>query len=137
MYQKIAVLLLAVAACAVLAGCKKDSEINSVMADIHSFTNDIAGKIEAQPTTEGVTAAQKVMDARKDEMKAKWDSIKEVRGFQVSDEVKNKMVDSYKQDYMQMKSLEIKYMSQSLQDPEFRSKLEKLVSDWEETFKFK
>jgi hypothetical protein len=55
----------------------------------------------------------------------------------VSDDTKKKMADSYMQDFTAIKSLEIKHMNVSLQDEAFKSKLEKLVKDWEDTFKLK
>ncbi|MBV9209043.1 MAG: hypothetical protein JOZ52_00355 [Acidobacteria bacterium] len=118
-----------------LSGCKKDAEINSAMADIHTTTDEVVKKVDAAPNAAGVDAAQQLFDSRKPDLKAKWETIKAARGFQVSEDTKKKMVDSYTTDYAAMKNLEIKHMSVSLQDEAFKSKLEKLVKDWEDTFK--
>jgi outer membrane murein-binding lipoprotein Lpp len=136
MYRRLGILFLFVAACALLlAGCSKDSQINSTMADIHTTTDEMVKKIDASPTAAGVDEAQKLFDARKPDLKSKWDGIKGARGFQVSEDTKKKMVDSYTQDYTAIKTLEIKHLSVSMQDDAFKSKLEKLVKDWEDTFK--
>ncbi|HEY0544061.1 MAG TPA: hypothetical protein VGC91_01595 [Pyrinomonadaceae bacterium] len=136
MYSRLVTLCaLALLSVLLLAGCKKDSEITSTMADIHVTTDEIVKKVDASPNVAGVDEAQKLFDARKPDLKAKWEGIKGARGFQVSEDTKKKMVDSYTQDYTAIKSLEIKHMSVSLQDEAFKSKLEKLVKDWEDTFK--
>lgn len=136
MYRRLVTLCsLALLSVLLLAGCKKDSEITSTMADIHTTTDEIVNKVDASPNVAGVDEAQKLFDSRKPDLKAKWDGIKGARSFQVSEEVKKKMAASYMQDFTAIKSLEIKHMSVSLQDEAFKSKLEKLVKDWEDTFK--
>jgi predicted transcriptional regulator len=129
MYRKFVSLLLVVAVVA-LAGCKKDAEINSVLADFESFTKEMVQKVEAQPTAAGVDSAQKLLDSKKADLTAKWDSIKGARGFQVSKETQDKMAASLKKNFESVAGLQIKYMSRSMSDAVFKSKLEKLVDDY-------
>jgi outer membrane murein-binding lipoprotein Lpp len=133
MYKKFASLLIALALLA-LAGCKKDAQINAVLADFDSFTAELVKKVDAQPTAAGVDAAQKYLDSRKEELKGKWDSIKGARGFQVSDETKKKMADSIVKNYTTVSGLQIKYMGKSMNDPAFKSKLDKLVKDYQDLY---
>ena len=134
MYKRLLTLLLISVVCLSFAGCKKDDEINSTMADIHTATDEIVKKIDTSPTVEGVDDAQKYWDSKKADLKKKWDGIKGARGFQVSDDTKKKMGESYINDSMAMKNLEIKHMGVTIRDAAFKSKLEKLVKEWDDTF---
>jgi hypothetical protein len=135
MYKKLATILLLVAACVSFAGCNKDAEINSVMADIHTVTDEVVKKVDMSPTVAGVEDAQKHFDSKKADLKSKWDGIKGARGFQVSEDTKKKMVESFTKDYSAIKGLELKHIGKTMQDEEFKTKLEKLTKDWEDTFK--
>jgi hypothetical protein len=97
----------------------------------------VVSKIEASPNMQGLDEAQKVWDSKKADLKGKWDGIKDARGFQVSEETKKKMTDSYTKDYTAIKMLEIKHMDVSTRDAAFKSKLEALVKEWEDTFSAK
>ena len=111
-----------------LMGCKKDDQIKSVIKDLDAFTTELVQKVE----TGGVDEGQKFMDSKKAEIKAKMDSIKDIRDFQVSDETKKFMTDSLTKDVTAVMTLQIKYVSKSVADPTFKSKLEKLISDYRE-----
>ena len=130
MYRKLVALLLALAVTA-LAGCKKDDEINAVLADFDSFTKELVKKVDAQPTAAGVDDAQKFLDSKKADLTAKWDSIKSARGFQVSDDTKKKMEESLKNNFESVVGLQVKYMSKTMSDNAFKSKLDKLVKDYQ------
>ncbi len=119
---------LCVATGLLLMGCKKDDQIKSVIKDLDAFTTELVQKIE----TGGVDEGQKFMDSKKAEIKAKMDSIKDIRDFQVSDETKKFMTDSLTKDVTAVMTLQIKYVSKSVADPTFKSKLEKLISDYRE-----
>ena len=130
MYRKFVALLLVLAVTA-LAGCKKDDEINAVLADFDSFTKQLVAKVDAEPTADGVDDAQNFLDSKKADLTAKWDSIKGARGFQVSDDTKKKMEESLKNNFMSVAGLQMKYMSKSMSDAAFKSKLDKLVKDYQ------
>jgi hypothetical protein len=130
MYRKSISLLLILVVMA-LSGCKKDAEINAVLADFDSFTKELVGKVDANPTAAGVDDAQKYLDSRRAEMKDKWDSIKGARGFQVSKETQEKMEESLKNNFMSVMGLQSKYIAKSMSDPDFKSKLEKLTKDYQ------
>lgn len=137
MYKRLVILLLVGVVSLSLAACKKDSEFNTTMADIHTATDEIVNKINASPTAAGVDDAQKYWDSKKVALKKEWDGIKDARGFQVSEDTKKKMTDSYTKDYMAIKGLEIKHMGVSIRDAAFKSKLEKLIKEWEDAFSAK
>ncbi len=135
MYKKLVTLLLLIVAAIYVVGCNKDAEINSVMADIHAVTDEVVSKVNASPDVAGVEDAQKYFDSKKADLKSKWDGIKGARGFQVSEETKKKLKESYLNDFSAIKGLEIKHIGKTIQDPIFKSKLEKLVKDWEDALR--
>ena len=132
MHKKLAALLAACALAATLAGCKKDAQIESVLADLHTFSQEIVKRVESAPDpSAGVDDAQKYFDSRKAEISEKLQSIKGVRGFQVSQETQKKMTEQLTEDVMSVSKLQIKYISQSMRDPAFKTKLTKLINDYQ------
>ena len=132
MYRK-PVCLLIVLACLAIVGCgKKDDQINSFVTEINTFTDELVKKVEsASSPSEGVDDAQKYMDSRKADLRAKFDSVKNIGENQVSEETKKKMQDSFYQDGVKVGQLTAKYGS----DPAVRTKLQKLTQDFLELFK--
>ena len=120
----------------VLAGCKKDAEIESNIAELHSFSQELTKRVQSAPNpSAGVDEAQKLMDSRKADLQAKMKSLKGIRGYQVSKETQQKMIDTLSKDAMNVAGLQMKYVSVSLRDPAFKGKLDKLIRDYTEIFK--
>lgn len=136
MYKSIKLMLpLALAATLMLAGCNKDTKIKGVLADFDSFTAELLNKVEsAQTPVQGVENAQKYLDERKSEIRAKWDSIKTVKNFQVSDETKKLMQEELKKNLMSIYGLQSKYIDQSIKDAAFKTKLDKLINDYKDLY---
>ena len=130
MYRKLACLTLATALCALALACKKDTDVSAVIGELDAFTQEIVKRVEANPTAAGVDDAQKYFDSKKADMTAKLASIKDVRDFQVSEETKKKMMETVTNDAMSMSKLQIKFMNNSMRDPAFKSKLDKLTQDY-------
>lgn len=123
-------------ACLAVVACKKDAEIESLTAELHSFSEELVRKVQTAPNpTAGVEEAQRLMDARKAELRAKMESLKSVRGYQVSKETQQKMVNTLTKDAMQVAGLQMRYVSVSAKDPAFKSKLDRLIRDYTEIFK--
>lgn len=134
MYKKIACLLL-VAICLVLSGCKKDSEVNSFITDYDEFSNQIVKLVDDSPNVAGVDAAQKYLDSKKADIRAKFDAFKDARGYQLSEDTTKKLTESVTRNVSAVNGLEVKYMSQSIQNSEFKTKLDKLTKDYNEIIK--
>ena len=132
MHRKLASLLAALATAAALAGCKKDAQVESALAEFHAFTEEIVKRVEggANPSA-GVDDAQKYFDSRKAEILAKLESLKGVRGFQVSEQTKKKMTEQLADGYMSVTKLQLRYMMDSVRDPALKAKLDKLVQDYQ------
>jgi len=136
MHRKPAALLAALALAAALAGCKKDAQIESVLAELNSFTQEIVKRVEGAPNpSAGVDDAQKFFDSRRADMQGKLETLKGVRNFQVSEATQKKMMEQMTEDVMSVSKLQIKYIGQSMRDPAFKAKLEKLVGDYQNMLK--
>ena len=134
MRRHIAFLLLLVTPL-LLAGCKKDEEVNATLAEIDSFTTEMVTRVEAAATpSAGVDDAQKYFDSRKADMMTRMETLKGLRGYQVGDETKQKMVSSLVADASKVGNLEMKYVSRSVSDPAFKAKLDRLVKDYQTLF---
>ena len=118
-----------------LAGCERDGEVNAILATTDSFTTELVSRIETagNPST-GLDEARKYFDSRKNEVTAKVDTLKRLRESQVSDATKQKITSSLVDDASRVGDLEIKYVNQSMNDPAFKAKLDKLVKDYQALF---
>lgn len=132
MYRKLAGLSLAVALCALSLACKRDADVSSVITELDTFTQELVKRVDANPTAAGVDDAQKFFDSKKADITAKLASIKNVREAQVSEETRKKMLETFTNDAMSVAKLQIKYMGNSMRDPAFKSKLDKLIKDYQE-----
>lgn len=128
--------LLICLACLPLAGCKKDAEAKTVLADFDSFTAELVKRVDAASNpSDGVDDAQKYFDSRKVEMTAKMDQLKAIRGYQVGEETKKMMESSLIEDAKKVANLHVKYMGTSMRDAAFKAKLDKLSTDYQGLFK--
>lgn len=138
MRGKIACGVLMLACLMAVAACKRDADVDAVLGELDAFTKDLVSKVETAPNpSAGVDEAQKTLDARKGEMAAKLGVLREVRAGEVSnsEEARAKMLESVTNNIMSVAGLQIKYMTQSMQDPAFKAKLDKLVGDYRSLFK--
>jgi hypothetical protein len=127
MHRKFAALLIAVA-CVASVACSKDSEVESVTNELHTFSQELIKKVE----TSGVDEAQKFMDSRKEDLKAKMNSIKNVRSAQLKKETQEKFATTITQDAMEVGKLKAKFIGK---DAASNAKIDKLISDYSEIFK--
>ena len=113
-----------------LAGCNKDAEVNTILVTIDSFTTELVRCIETAPNPNtGVDEAQKYFDSRKADLAARMETLKGLRAYQVSDETKRRVASSLVDDASKVGNLQIEYVNQSMSDPAFKAKLDKLVKD--------
>jgi hypothetical protein len=136
MQRKLAVAAAALALCAALAGCKKDAQIEAALAELHTFSQEIVKRVDGAPNpSAGVDDAQKYFDSRKDDIQSKLSDLKGVRNFQVSEETRKKMTEQLTEDVMSVAKLQIKYIGNSMKDPAFKAKLDKLIADYQSLLK--
>ena len=115
-----------------VAGCRKDAEVNATVSAVDALTTELVRRIEAAPNaSDGVDDAQEYLDARKTDIAGKMGALKSLRGDQVSDETKRKLVARLAEDASKVGDLQVKYVSRSISNPAFKAKLDKLVSDYQ------
>jgi hypothetical protein len=132
--KKIALFLMVVF-CLGLTGCNKDAEINAFIAENNAVIKEIVAKIDANPSEKGVDEAQKSFDAKKADLKAKWDAVKNVRGAQVSADVTKKLNDSMQADMKMLTDVQTKHMRELSEDGEAMNKFVKLIQGYADVIK--
>jgi hypothetical protein len=121
--------------CLIFTGCSKDAEINSFLTEWDAATNEIVQKIDASPSSAGVDAAQKTWDEKKAGLKAKWDALKDARGFQVSKDTQKKMEESARKNVTALTNVMSKNISKLASDKDAVEKFKKLMEDYGNTFR--
>lgn len=132
-----AVLMVSIAVCALLAGCVRngaprapsnaDREIEAVLREVHTFTGEFVRKVESanDPAT-GVDEAQRYLDSRSEEIKVKIDALRKINDAQLSEAMRGRKMEGL----MSVNGLQIKFMTKAMNDPAFKSKLERLLNDY-------
>jgi len=115
--------VLAFSAC---GGLNKDAEVNSFVAELDKLSAEIVRAVDAKPTAAGVEQAQQILDARKPELKAKFDQLKNLRGYELSQETAKKLTESVAKNVESVGSLQIKHAEKSVGDADFGERLTKL-----------
>jgi len=132
---KLIPLLLIAASVLTLAGCNRDAEVNAALSEVDAFTAELVERVtKAKETVIGIDDAQKYLDSRKSDIQPKAAFLARIRGIQVGAETQKKMVEAVKRDQMLVSNLQSNYMSTYMNDPVFRTKLEKLVHDYLDLF---
>jgi hypothetical protein len=99
---------------------------------VDAMTMELVRRIEAAANpSDGVDDAQQYLDSRKTEIAGKMGVLKSLRGDQVSDETKRKLVSRLAEDASKVGDLQVKYISHSISNPAFKAKLDKLVGDYQ------
>ncbi len=78
----------------------------------------------------GVEAAQAYLDQNRESLRGKMQGVKTVRGFQLSAEAKKTLETSMLNGASAVAGLQMDYVTQMAMNDAFRSKLEKLVTDY-------
>ncbi len=127
-------LFIVLAFCLGLTGCSKDAEVNAFITEFDSVTKEIVSKIDANPNSAGVDDAQKAFDAKKADLKSKWDSIKTAKGIQVSADTKKKLEDSATANMKALMDVSTKNAMKLAADKDAATKFQKLMTDYSSTF---
>lgn len=136
MCRKLTYLLLVASCCASLAGCRKEPQVDPALAELDSFTRELVKKVESAPDpSAGVDEAQKFMDSRKADLAPKVASIRDPRGLQAGDDTRKKLLEGVTNNVLRVSGLQIKYLDNSMRDPVFKAKLDRLVNDYHSLLK--
>lgn len=111
--------------------CKKDDMVKETTSEIDSLADEMVKAVtSADDKKEGVAAAQKLLDAKKDELGPKMAEMGELRGFQVSEDVAAEMTSSLAGSVLDVESLKITLMSETMKDPELDAAVDKLTGEF-------
>jgi len=127
-------LMVAVAATIALAegACSKDQEILAFVGEFDAFSAAIVKDVKTAPSpSAGVDIAQKYVDENRATIRQKLQAIKSVRNFEVSEDTRKKVEASLTSSATAVAGLPLEYVSQMARDAAFRSKMEKLVKDYQ------
>ena len=118
------------------AGCgvNKDAEVNAFVADMDKLAGQIVTKVNANPTASGIDEAQKILDKQKSDLKARYDKLKELRGYELSETVMKKFTDSVAKNIETIGGLQIQHAEQTVGDEAFGKKMNKLYTDFNSIF---
>jgi hypothetical protein len=119
--------------CFCLAGCSKDAEVNAFITEFESTANEIAQKVDANPSSTGLDDAQKAFDAKQPGLKTKWEAIKNVPKFQVSAEVQKKLDESVMKNMKALQDVFAKNAMKLAMDKDAQPKVKALMDDFKNT----
>lgn len=131
MFKYLAIALLAFS-CLTLAGCQKNAEVGKFITDLDAVSKDVVKAVDDSPNEAGVDAAQKILDAKKGDIKSQIDALKTARA---STEMTEKLTTSVKNNLSAVVGLQSKYIQESMNNPAFKEKLEKLGKDYVDMLK--
>lgn len=117
-----------------LTGCSKDAEVNAFISEFDAATTEIVQKIESNPSSAGVDAAISAFNARKPQLKSKWDEIKGAVGIQVTAETKKRLETSVANNMKALTEVSIKNAVKMSADREASAKFRGLMEDYSKTF---
>ncbi len=121
-------------ACIALSACSKDAEVEAFITEFDATTNEMVAKINENPSSAGIDAAQKAFEARKPSLKAKFESFKNAREMQVSKEVQKKMMDSADKNGKALAAAITNNQAKFVGDKDALTKFQALMKDYAETF---
>ena len=124
------ILLTALTFCVALAGCSKDGEIDSFIAEFERVTQEMTTKIEAGD----IDGAKKSFEDNKASLQSSWDDIKSARGFQVTEESKNKLMQSVTKNMSELSKATFRGAAKLGGDKEKTEELKSLLEDYRNVF---
>lgn len=124
-------LFLVLALSLAMIGCSKDGEINAFLNEWDSVTNDMVQKINAGD----IDGARTAFDAKKESLKSKWASVKDAKGFQVSEDTRKKMEESATKNMSALTSAMVANSMKLAMDKPKMDKLQALIKEYGEIFK--
>lgn len=111
--------------------CKKDEMVKETMTEVDALADEIVATIEkADDKKQGVADAQKLLDEKKDALGKKMGEVGELRGFQVSEDVAASMTTSLAESVMEVETLKLSLMSETMKDKELDAAVNKLTGDF-------
>lgn len=113
--------------CLTFTGCNKDAAAAKFITDLDSTTQALAQAIAKSPNAAGADSAQKILDAKKDDLRKQY---LELLDGKASPEMFEKTSASIKTNVSTIVGLWDKYRLEASNDTKMRDKLQKLSDDY-------
>src|SRR3954471_6581446 len=118
------------------AGGAGTNDGGETIATLDAFTKELTAKVEsAVETKAGLEDAQKLLDARKAELAARVASLRASPEVKADASARGHLLEAEVDDTERVHRLQIKYADASARDPDFKERLDRLVSDYDSIFK--
>ncbi len=105
--------------------------VKETMTEVDSLADEIVSTVEkADDKKKGVADAQKLLDEKKESLGAKMGEVGELRGFQVSEETQAEMTTSLAESVLEVETLKLSLMSETMKDKELDAAVNKLTGDF-------
>lgn len=153
MRRKVVSVLLSLVCAAALAGCsftstggggigatagglgEREPGVDAVVAALRDLTEELVRKVEsAQDAKAGVAEAQRLLDARREEMAAGIAALKRSQAMQ-DPAARGRWLEAEVENTQRVRELQLKHLDASLRDPELKAGLERLVAGYDSMFK--
>ncbi|HEV2763508.1 MAG TPA: hypothetical protein VGV38_11070 [Pyrinomonadaceae bacterium] len=120
---------------AALAGCGSKAGGAEVLAEVDAFTEELVGKVEgAADPSAGVGEAQKLLDARREGLRAKVSAWRRSEEFRRGGELRRRWDERESDNAFRVAGLRTKYIDRAMSDAEFKTRLDALVADYQKLF---
>lgn len=142
------ILLLSLACALAAAGCGgsgRDSaggggagvkDLGETVKALGAFTEELASKVEkAEDAKAGLAEAQKLLDARKGELAASVSALRASPQLKSDAAARGRLLEAEVDNTERVHRLQIKYADATTADTDFKTRLDKLVSDYDSIFK--
>jgi hypothetical protein len=128
------------------AGCrgagKEGSEgsngdgVGATVAALNSFTEELASKVEkAGDVKAGLAEAQKMLDSRKAELAGRVSALRASPQVKSDASARGRLLEAEVDDTERVHRLQVEYSDASARDPDFKARLDRLVSDYDSIFR--
>lgn len=142
------VLLLSLACALASAGCgggartsggaaaPGSAEAGEIIKSLGAFTEELASKVEAAGDRKaGLADAQKLLDERRGALASSLSALRASPRVKSDASARARLLEAEVDNTERVHRLQLKYSDDSTRDPDFKERLDKLVSDYDSIFK--
>ena len=110
------------------------ADVGETVKALGAFTEELTEKVEKAPDAKaGLAEAQKLLDARREELAAR---VAAARAAQKEKQAAGgSLLEAEVDDTERVHRLQVRYADDAAADPDFKARLDKLVSDYDSIFK--
>ncbi len=113
-----------------------EESFDGTLREVRVFTDELLKKIESAPdASAGLSEAQKLLDTRRGDLRAKIVAARASVKAKESAEARARLLESEVDNTARLSGLQTKYLDNSMSDAGFKAKLDRLVGDYQELFK--